>query len=323
MAGGEPDGLQRRRHVDRERIVRTLTFWLRPGFVLRAVGRFQKVAGFDRSIALAASALTAVIPLLVITSAVGSQLGGRGTAERLIDRYELTGGGAEAVKDIFSPPAGTSTSLGLLGVLFLIIAALSFSRAVQRLFEQTWELHSLSVRNTFNGLLWVGGLALYLVLSGAIHGQLGRGRLELTAALLAAPLTAVFLIWSGWVLSAQRIARRDLLPFAILGSALLALYSVGAAVYVPHLFSTYATRYGVIGAVFAMISALFCVMVIVVGAAAAGREVNDELDRIRRGQRPADDEVRREWDEITAQARSRWETLRVRIQEHRRRRDAK
>ena len=91
MAGGEPDGLQRRRHVDRERIVRTLTFWLRPGFVLRAVGRFQKVAGFDRSIALAASALTAVIPLLVITSAVGSQLGGRGTAERLIDRYELTG----------------------------------------------------------------------------------------------------------------------------------------------------------------------------------------------------------------------------------------
>ena len=142
----------------------------------------------------------------------------------------------------------------------------------------------------------------------------GAGRLELTAALLAAPLTAVFLIWSGWVLSAQRIARRDLLPFAILGSALLALYSVGAAVDVPHLFSTYATRYGVIGAVFAMISALFCVMVIVVGSAAAGREVNDELDRIRRGQRPADDEVRREWDEITAQARSRWETLRVRIQ---------
>ena len=61
-----------------------------------------------------------------------------------------------------------------------------------------------------------------------------------------------------------------------------------------------------------MISALFCVMVIVVGAAAAGREVNDELERIRRGQRPADDKVRREWDEITAQARSRWETLRVR-----------
>ena len=52
----------------------------------------------------------------------------------------MTGGGAEAVKDVFAPPSGTSTSLGILGVLFLVVAILSFTRAVQRLFEQTWEL---------------------------------------------------------------------------------------------------------------------------------------------------------------------------------------
>ena len=78
-----------------------------------------------------------------------------------------------------------------------------------------------------------------------------------------------------------------------MGAVLLALYSTGAAVYVPHLFSSYATRYGVIGAVFAMISALFCVMVVVVASAALGREVGDELARIRSGERPRDDEVRR------------------------------
>jgi uncharacterized BrkB/YihY/UPF0761 family membrane protein len=193
---------------------------------------------------------------------------------------------------------------------------------VQRLFEQTWELKPLSVRNTFNGLLWIGGLVLYAALSGVIHAVLGRSSLDFTAALLAAPLSAVFLGWSGWVLSAKRIARRDLVPFAVLGSALLAAYSVGAAVYVPHLFSTYATRYGVIGAVFAMISALFCAMVTVVGSAAAGREVRDELDRIQRGERPAEDEVRRQWDGVTAEARSRWDTLRAQIQERRHQRRA-
>jgi uncharacterized BrkB/YihY/UPF0761 family membrane protein len=312
---------RKRRRVDRERVVRMLTFWLRPEFLLRVLGRFQKVAGFDRSIALASGALTAIIPLAIVTSALSSQLGGRGTAERIIERYDLTGGGAEAVKDIFAPASGTETSLGIIGVLFLLVALLSFSRAVQRLFEQTWELDSLSVRNTFNGLLWIGGLALYVTLSGALHAALGRGRLELTATLLATPLSAVFLIWSGWVLSAKRIRRQDLLPFAIVGSVLLALYSVGAEVYVPHLFSTYASRYGVIGAVFALISALFCIMVIAVVSAAAGREVTDELDRIRRGERPAEDEVQRQWNEITAEARSRWETLRAQIQEHRRRRD--
>ena len=116
---------------------------------------------------------------------------------------------------------------------------------------------------------------------------------------------------------ANRIERQDLLPFGIVGAAMLAVYSVGAAVYVPHLFDTYATRYGVIGAVFAMISALFCVMVVVVVSAAAGREVREELDRIQRGERPAEDEVRRQWDQITSEARSRWDTLRAQIQERR------
>jgi membrane protein len=310
-----------RKRVNRERVLRTLTFWLRPEFVLRVLNRFQKVAGFDRSIALASAAFTATIPLMIVTSAMASELGGKGTADRIIDRYELTGGGAEAVRDVFSPPAGTSTSLGVVGFLFLLVALLSFSRAVQRLFEQAWELDPLSVRNTFNGLLWIVGLALYLGVSGVIHALgLGPGRLELGAALLGAPLTVAFLVWGGRVLSAKRIDRQNLLPFGILGAALLAAWSVAATVYVPHLFSSYATRYGVIGAVFAMISALFVVMVVLVASAAAGREVHDELGRISRGERRPDDEVRRQWDQVTSEARSRWETLRVGIQERRRRR---
>ena len=306
--------------MNRENAVRTLTFWLRPEFVLRVVNRFQKVAGFDRSIALASGALTALIPLTIVASAFSSELGGKGTAERIIDRYDLTGGGAEAVNDVFAPASGTETSLGILGFLFLLVTVLSFSRAMQRLVEQTWELDPLSVRNTFNGLLWIGGLGLYAAISSLLQVALGRSNVDLAAALLALPLSVVFLVWSAWVLSAKRIERQDLLPFGIVGAALLAVYSVGAAVYVPHLFSTYATRYGVIGAVFAIISALFGVMVVVVASAAAGREVRDELDRIQRGERPAEDEVQRQWDEVTGQARSRWDTLRVQIQERRHRR---
>ena len=320
MAGEDSPELDRRRRVNRENAVRMLTFWLRPEFVLRVVNRFQKVAGFDRSIALASGALTALIPLTIVASAFSSELGGKGTAERIIDRYDLTGGGAEAVNDVFAPASGTSTSLGILGFLFLMVTVLSFSRAVQRLVEQTWELEPLSVRNTFNGLLWIGGLGLYAAISGLLQVALGRSNVDLAAALLALPLSAVFLIWSARVLSAKRIERQDLVPFGIVGAALLAVYSVGAAVYVPHLFSTYATRYGVIGAVFAIISALFAVMVVVVGSAAVGREVRDELDRIRRGERPAEDEVRHQWDQVIGDARSRWDTLRAQIHERRHRR---
>src|SRR6476661_862715 len=160
---------QRIPHVDRQGLLRLATFWLRPAFVLRVINRFQKIAGFDRAIALASSALTALIPLALLGSVVRGALGGKDTAARIIDRYDLTGGGAEAVKDVFSPPSGTTTSIGILGFLFLMVAVLSFARGVQRLFEQTWELEPLSVRNTFNGLLWIGGLCLYIAGSSVLH----------------------------------------------------------------------------------------------------------------------------------------------------------
>ena len=55
-----------------------------------------------------------------------------------------------------------------------------------------------------------------------------------------------------------------------------------------------------------MISTLFCVMVVIVGSAALGREVRDELGRIRRGERPPDHEVRSEWDKVIGDVRSGW-----------------
>jgi uncharacterized BrkB/YihY/UPF0761 family membrane protein len=302
---------------DRERVRRTLTFWLRPAFVLRVVNRFQRVAGFDRAVALASSALTALIPLAIIAGSILPQVGGEDVAQRIIDRWDLTGGGAEAVRDAFSPPAGTETDVTVIGALLLVVAVLSFTRGAQRLFEQTWELKPLSVRNTLNGLLWIAGLTAYLTISGWVHGVQDQSSLQIAANLVVLPVSAVFLAWSGWILTAKRIDWRTLAPFGVVGALLLAVYSTGAAVYVPHLFSSYATRYGVIGAVFAMISALFCVMVVLVASATVGREVNEELRRIRKGERPRDDEVRREWDAVIAETRSRWAILREQIDRRR------
>jgi membrane protein len=286
---------------------------LRPAFVLRALNRFQRIVGFDRAIALASSALTALIPLAIIAGAFLSRGEARDVADRIIARYGLTGGGAQAVKDVLSPAGGTSTDVSILGLFLLVVAVLSFARGVQRLFEQTWELKPLSVRNTLNDLIWIGGLVGYIGLNWWIHGLIGGGHAQVIANLAVIPLTAAFLAWSGRILSAKRIEWRLLLPFAILGGALGAVCEIAAGVYLPHLFSSYASRFGVIGAVLAMISALFALMVALVASAAVGREISVELDRIDRGERPPDDEVRREWQVFLDQARSHWQTLRDQI----------
>src|SRR2546430_1830108 len=85
--------------LDRERTRRTLTFWLRPAFVLRALTRFQRIAGFDRAVALAAGALTALIPLAIVASAILPHVDAEVAARTIINRYSLTGGWSEAVRD--------------------------------------------------------------------------------------------------------------------------------------------------------------------------------------------------------------------------------
>ncbi|MFI1093803.1 hypothetical protein [Streptomyces sp. NPDC020917] len=265
------------------------------------INRFQKIVGFDRSMALASSALTGLAPLLILSSAV---LGGD-IADQVIQRYGLTGGGADAVRAVFSGE-GASAGVSVFSVIFLAISTLSFARAAQRLFEQNWELKPLSVRNTRNSLGWIVSLACYAAATGALVAALGRGRLGLVAAACEAPLTGAFLIWSGWILSARRLTVRSLLPFGITAGVLTAAYSVAATVYLPTLFNSQASRYGAAGAVFGTVSALFGAMLVIVVSAALGREVRDELDRIRQGRRPSDDEVRRQWDSIVEQTRSRW-----------------
>ncbi|MER6121879.1 YhjD/YihY/BrkB family envelope integrity protein [Streptomyces sp. NPDC001795] len=284
---------------------------------MRVINRFQKIVGFDRSMALASSALTALVPLLILSSAVLGNFVSYDAAERIIRRYDLTGQGAEAVKSLFSPAEGTSASVGVLGAVFLTISMLSFARASQRLIEQTWELKPLGVRNTRNGLWWILSLGGYMAVTGWLHAVLGGGRLRLAATVCEVPLTAVFLVWSGRLLSAKRVTWRGLLPFGVIAAVLTAVYSVGASVYLPHHFNTSASRYGSVGVVFAMISALFSAMLVIVASAALGREVRDELTRIRQGHRPSDNEVRRQWDGLVEQTRSRWRTAREHGSQHR------
>jgi membrane protein len=294
------------------RVVRSLTFWLRPAFTLRVIGRFQRLVGFDRAMALASTALTALIALAILCGPLFNAVGHEDAASRIISRYSLTGGGAEAVQLIFT--AGEQASTSILSGLFLLIAILSFTRTEQRFFEQTWELKPLSVRNTPNALLSIAALAAYLALAGWVRASLSS-RLGLTAAALTVPISAGFLLLTGRLLSARRIAWTNLLPFALAAGVLEAAYSVAAAAYLPRYFSVSASRYGPVGAVFAMISTLFVIMLLMVAGGALGREISVELARIRRGERPPDGEIRQEWDNLRDDLRQRWETARRRMRD--------
>ena len=183
--------------VDRDRVIRTLTFWLRPQFVLRVVSRFQKVVGFDRAVALASSALTAVIPLAIIASSISSSLGGKDTADRIIDRYGLTGGGAEAVEDIFSPstdereprPGRVSVLPGRAAQLHARRAAAVRADVGAQAAERAQQPQRAAVDRRPD--------AVHGAWPGCCTGGWDASELDLAPTLIVAPLSFVFLIWSG------------------------------------------------------------------------------------------------------------------------------
>lgn len=285
--------------IRRDQIVRELFFWLRPDFVLRCVRRFQALEGFDRAIALASSAFTAMIPLTIL---VGAILPSRDAANTVIERYRLSDEGAQAVRDAFAPAEGTETGIGILGALLLLFAVLSFARAVQRLIERAFELRPLSLRNTRNAAVWIAGLTAFGLVTSALASLFDELRID---ALVTVALGILFLHWTGRLLSADRVAPRDLWPFAILVGLGISIYGFVSDAWVPELFDTYAARYGVIGATFAIISALFGGALVIVALTAVAREIADELARVRAGERPPDDAVRREWDALIADLHAR------------------
>ncbi len=288
--------------VPPNRIVRELFFWLRPDFLLRCVRRFQALEGFDRAIALASSTFTATIPLTIL---VGAILPSTDAAESVIRRYGLSDEGAQAVRDAFAPAQGTEAGLSVFSAFLLLFAVLSFARAVQRLIERAYELKPLSLRNTRNAAVWIGGLVLFGLVEGVIAYVFKGGILNLLALGANILIGVAFLVWTGRLLSANRVPDRDLLPFAILVALGLSVYGVVSDVYVPRMFDSYAERYGVIGATFAIISALFGAMLVVVVMTAIGREVADEVERVRRGERPPEDAVRQQWELLLDDVRAR------------------
>lgn len=288
--------------VPPNRILRELFFWLRPDFILRCLRRFQALEGFDRAIALASSAFTATIPLTIL---VGAILPSADAADSIINRYDLSSEGAQAVRDAFAPAQGSDAGLGVFSAFLLLFAVLSFARAVQRLIERAFELKPLSLRNTRNAALWIAGLVAFGLAEGLLAFVFENGILNVLGLAANGVLAVAFLVWTGRLLSANRVSDRDLLPMAILVSLGLVAYGVVSDVWVPRMFDSYASRYGVIGATFAIISALFGAMFIVVVMTAVGREVADEWERVRRGERPPEDAVQREWEALMNDLRAR------------------
>jgi membrane protein len=268
MAGAPRPGVRRR-------IARPVHVLLAPGKPIAAW--LERLAGMqfvERSVTIGAQAFAALIPLMIVYSAVVPLADARSFAQRLIEKLKLSGSAAESVHQAIAPPGTVAEGVSVLGFLILVVAALSFARAMQRMYETAYKLPASGMKGTPWHLLWIALIPAYLTLRPVIAALAG-GLWHAIGSLLLA--VAAWLI-TPYILLGRRMSARRLAPGALITAAGMTGLSVASLIYLPHSLSSSARNFGTIGVAFAILGWLIGGGFVLAASAAAGAVALERID---------------------------------------------
>jgi membrane protein len=200
--------------------------------------------------------------MIVIQSA---QSGNSAVSSDLIDRLDLQGDAADVVRESFATTEG-ETTVTVFSIVVLVISVLSFTRRLQRLYEETWEFEPRGLRGTGAGLAWIAFFAVYVSLHPALDQVLAR-RGGLVVSLAGAFVVGLF---TPYLLLGRRLHWRRLFLQASLTAVGLGALGIWSAIYMPRAIESSAEAYGSIGVAFAMLTWLWGLGIVLVVAAVYG-----------------------------------------------------
>ena len=233
----------------------------------------------DRSMAIAAQAMLALVPMLVVLAAF---LPAEFTTLAL-DRFrELTGLGEAGEKVIEANVSADQVraQTGAIGLLITLFSATSFARAVQRMYEKIWEQpHIGGLVGIRRSSLWLIGWLLTLQTLAALGFVLEQvadfGPLRLA---LQGAGASLLWWWTSRILLFGRVPWWSLLVGAVLTGYSLAFYSWGSALVMPAYVASSAASFGTLGVILAITTWLVGFAGLLVVASVVGRAVVEDAD---------------------------------------------
>ena len=225
---------------------------------------------------LASQAFTALIPLLLLASTLAPADDGDVVSRGIIRRFQLGGGAADAVRQLFAHPGGGAT--GVLSVFLLFFSGVSLARRMQRMYQQAWQLEpSAGVGRALNAAFGLTVLVLGIGLlysTRTLVGWLPAGEVLVAPLSVLVSLLGSFVLWTTvpWLLLDRRIVWRRLVPMGMLAAVCASIYGVASTIYMPRQLESYSERYGLFGVTLALIGWLVGMALILVGSTAIAAE---------------------------------------------------
>lgn len=245
----------------------------------RCFERVIEIEFVDRAIALASLAFTALVPMGVVVSSTVPGVDRDGFADSIVDRFDLDTQTAGLVRGVFAAPDDVRSTVSILGILLVAASALSFTRAMQRVYERAWRLPVLGIRATPAGLVWLAMVLVFTSVFSGVRALLIDISGPILSVVVALAFAAVVWLGSPWILLSRRVRGRQLLPTAILTAVSMTTLSAASLVYMPRSIADSAQTYGTIGVAIALVSWLVAAGFVLVVCAAIGAVIATPGDK--------------------------------------------
>jgi membrane protein len=210
--------------------------------------------------------LLCFFPFLIIANALAGQSAVSGLARHL----GLNKHAADDVSHLFTSSSATSSAITGTSWVWFVLGGIAAASAIQELYERAFDLDSRGMRDMPRRLIWLA----FLVGCSALAGWAGPGLHDAGGPVLLGVVGLVVLtaFWwfTMWFLLAGRISWRNLFPAAVA----TAICWIGMEVVFSFIFSNTVIsdndKYGPIGVVFAFMSWLIAIGVVVILGAVVG-----------------------------------------------------
>jgi membrane protein len=228
--------------------------------------RLDSMDFINRGMLFAATLLLCFFPFLIVANA----LAGRSVTSGLARHLGLNKQAAADVGHLFTSSAATSSTITGTAWVFFILGGVAAATAIQELYERAFEVDRRGARDMFRRLIWLAVLVGCAVLAGwAGPRLLGAGGPVLLGVTGLVVLTG-FWWFTMWFLLAGRISWRTLFPAAVATAVCwVGMQAVFSVIFSGMVISN-EEKYGPIGVVFALMSWLIAIGVVIILGAVAG-----------------------------------------------------
>ena len=226
--------------------------------------RLNALDFINRGMLLAAVLLLCFFPFFITYDA----LAGRSAVQALVRHLGLNAQAAFIVTSVFAPASHTSGAMTGTAWVFFVLSGIAAAAAVQELYESAFELPGAGMKGRWRAVIWVAvvaGAATVASWAGPrIHAAGGR---FLLAFVYLVVLTG-FWWFTIWFLLAGRIRWHTLLPAALATAVCWVGMEFAFSLFFSDAVISDYNKYGPIGVVFALMSWLIAIgVVLIIGAA--------------------------------------------------------